>query len=215
MKKIFIILLSISTITSCISNPDEKDSIDKNENREKAKITFFENVYNESNLISQTFEIKPNRDTIITGNQGTKLRIYANTFEGISDSSETILIELKEVFSKQDFILGNLTTKSNNEILESGGMIYINATSNGNVLNISPDKEIGIIIPTTLVDEEMNIYNGIKNDSSINWINPDIVQNSNLKQMEQTYKTVWYYPRSLSNPDDLVQDKDWKKEYRK
>ena len=212
MNRYLIILLSAIILSACNSNTDDKDSEDKRVNRENAKIAFFENVFNENNLISQTFEINPNRDTLITGNKGTKLRIYANTFDGVSDSSETIVIELKEVFSKQDFIIGNLTTLSDNALLESGGMIFINATSNGNLLNINSDKEIGIIVPTTLVDEEMNIYNGIKNDSSINWVNPDIVQNSKVKNMEQTYKTVWYYPRSSSNPDELVQDEDWKEE---
>ena len=210
MNRYFIILLSALVLSSCNSKNEDTSVENVEKNREEGKITFFENVFNETNLVSQTFEINPNRDTLIVGERGTKLRIFANTFDGATDSSKNIIIELKEAFSKQDFVLGNLTTLSNNEILESGGMIYLNATSEGNPINIKPEKEIGVIIPTELADEEMSIFNGLRNDSLINWVNPTIVENSKVKTMEQAYKTVWYYPRSFENPDELVQDEDWK-----
>lgn len=212
MKKNILILSTALVLFSCAGNADNESTDYSNENREFAKAEFFENVFNEDNLVSQTFEINPTRDTLITGEQGTKLRIFAHTFEGAGDSSAAIVIELKEAYEKSDFVLGNLTTLSDNNFLESGGMIYLNATSNGNTLSVKPDKEIGVIMPTEEVDENMNIYTGVKNDSAINWINPSVVENSRVRDMERTFKTVWYYPRSTSNPNNLVQDEDWKKE---
>ena len=166
-KTILIALLLILAFSSC---KDDRNTIAKN----KAKI--FSELYNQENIESEYFNIDAKTDTTLVTKNGSKYRIYANSFElEKEDSINKIQVEIKEVFNPIDFVKGNLTTTSNNKLLSSGGMLLINAYSNDKTIKLKDGKEIGIIIPTKELDNEMLIFEGIKDSLSINWINQDSI----------------------------------------
>lgn len=98
---------------------------------------------------SKTFVINSARDTTLFGTQGTRIFIGANTFQFSNGQTvlDSITIELKEFYKKSDIILAELSTKSNGQLLETGGMLHINALANNEALNIRPNKKITVHFP--------------------------------------------------------------------
>ncbi len=124
---------------------------------------------------SQFFNINPKKDTIIIGQQGTKIVIPKNAFLDSEGNivSENIQFELSEAFKIEDMILSNLTTSSNGKLLETDGMIFTNATSNGKNLSINKKNPLYIEIPTQNRKPNMMLYDGVRDSlGNMNWINP-------------------------------------------
>jgi hypothetical protein len=121
------------------------------------------------------FTISPNSDTTIFGEQGTRLFIEKETFQFLDGTvvKDSITINLKEFYKKSDIILADLSTVSNEKILESGGMINITATSKGQQLEIKSSKRIVAHFPKLKdTNKEMNLFYSDKTatDSSVtNW----------------------------------------------
>lgn len=133
-----------------------------------------ENFYKRTALPYQLFTIASNRDTTITGAQGTKLVIKANSFVDALNQSATgqITIKLKECYTVEDMLREGLTTMANDKILESGGMIYIEARAGEKQLKLKKFEEIEMYnpLPEVMADTNMFVFYG-KNSASgnINW----------------------------------------------
>lgn len=81
-------------------------------------------------------------------------------------------MKLTEVLTTHDMIMSNIQTTSNNEILESGGMIHIEAIQDGRILCIADSNVIGAVIPSNRVVENMKLYQGEIGSGLVNWQNP-------------------------------------------
>jgi hypothetical protein len=82
---------------------------------------------------SQFFDINGNQDNVIEGEKGTIIIMPKGCFKdenGAIITSE-IKIELTEALAQSDMLLSNLNTTSNGHLMETDGMIYFNAKSNG------------------------------------------------------------------------------------
>ena len=124
---------------------------------------------------SQFFNINPKKDTIIVGLQGTKIVIPKNAFIDSKGNivSKNIEFELSEAFRIEDMIMSNLTTSSNGKLLETDGMIFTNATSGGKNLTINKKNPLYIEIPTKNKKSGMMLYYGVRDSlGNMNWINP-------------------------------------------
>jgi len=119
----------------------------------------------------QSFTIDGTKDTIIKGKSGMKLIIGANVFvDEIGNPVNNVTIELLEATNVQSFIENDLTTVSGDEILESGGMFYINATSNGKVVNIKNNEALTLSVPTSSIMGNMNMFYGTYNEEGkLDW----------------------------------------------
>lgn len=131
-------------------------------------------LFSSDDLENQEFYITSDADTTLTGKNGTVLTIEKESFVDQTGNPVTgkIKISFKECLSKLDMILGNMTTTSNGEPLESGGMIYVNATSNKEQLMIADSKSIGVSVPAQTVMENMQLFEGVKTENGIDWQNP-------------------------------------------
>ena len=172
MKKysIFTILI-LSILCSCNNAPD-KESTDDKGNRGAV----FNNVYNDDNIKSQTFTIDNSIDNIIEGDNGTKIRITKNTFVDQDGNliEGQIEIELKEALTPIDMVMGNLTTTFNDKPLQSGGMIYLNATLKSKQLHIAENKSILTSIPSDTLLADMSIFKGNRDSiNAMNWSDPE------------------------------------------
>lgn len=180
MNRLIISLLTLSVfITACGS--------DKEITKEKPnKGEIFSKVYTPDNIPSQNYMIMGNQDTVLVGESGTIIQISKNTF--INSKGETVAgeieFELKEVLTPSDMVLCNLTTTSNGQFLQSGGMIYTNATSKGENLQIAENSSIGVEIPCDSIVEGMKLYEGIKDSTGINWVNPSDLGDVELPVMD-------------------------------
>lgn len=119
------------------------------------------------NIRSQTFNINPTKENRIVGIRGGSFTIPAGAFDG----TESVVIELKEVYAPIEILAAGLTTESNGELLESGGMFYINAKRDGKVLELK--KEIKGSIPADYINDSMKLFTGeVEENENVNWIDP-------------------------------------------
>lgn len=126
-----------------------------------------EPLADQNGLESQLFMIKIDKDTTLVGEKGTIITIPKGTFKTKTNSS--IVIELIEAPTLQDMLLLNAQTSSNGKPLETGGIIYLNATENG--ISLRAKKPIEIKIPSQLIDVNMKAFIGDFNEGGImNWV---------------------------------------------
>jgi len=159
-------------------------------NLQKNKENTFENiiipdiekgkVYDPGAFIpSQYFEIDGNKDTVIVGVNGTMFAIPAGTFTDANNNAVKgkVTVELKEALDPGTIMLSGLSTFSGDQPLETGGMFYINAKSNGNDLKIG-GKGILASVPQTENKPGMMIFDGVVDkNGNIDWVNPQQPEN--------------------------------------
>src|SRR4029079_8925214 len=103
----------------------------------------------DKHIPAQTFIIDAAKDTVIETKGGIVMAIPANGFldEDGKPVNGKVDVAVKEALDPATMISGGLSTKSGNELLESGGMFLIDARKNGKVLKIDPSKGVYTEIP--------------------------------------------------------------------
>lgn len=161
MRKAILIILAFGLFVSC----NQSETKDTEPLTEEVANTAEIDYYGAFESNSQFFNVRTDKKTEVKGEQGTRIVFPKGCF---NTNEKEIKIELKECYSIPDMIKNNLSTiTTKGEILESDGMIYINATtSNGDTLDLV--KPIRVETVTRKKDSEMQIFNG-KKDKSIVW----------------------------------------------
>lgn len=114
---------------------------------------------------SQFFKINSDKDTVIIGKNGTKIFLPKQCF---NVKTEKIEIELREYLNIQDMLTNMLTTTSNSKILETYGMLYINAkTLKGEPISLN--RSYTIEFPETKKCDEIKVFYGNRNERIMNW----------------------------------------------
>jgi hypothetical protein len=129
---------------------------------------------------SQFFDIKGNQDNVVEGENGTIILMTKGSFKDANGDviTENIKVELTEALAQSDMILSNLNTTSNGKLLETDGMLYFNATSNGKQLIINTDNPIQIQMPTEKKKPNMKAYAGTRDEKgNMNWSEPQPIIN--------------------------------------
>ena len=119
-----------------------------------------------------TYNISLNRDTVLYSERGTRLVILANAFgDQKACKEETITIEYKDALNQADMVLDNLATTSNGQLLESGGMAYINAKCGKKMLRIKGTNSVFLVFPTDTIRNNMKVFSGQRNAETdpMNW----------------------------------------------
>ncbi len=131
-------------------------------------------------VASQSFAIDSKIDNVVEGENGTVVVCPKGCFKDAKGEifEGNVNIELSEALTLEEMLLSNLTTTSNGKQLETGGMIYFNATANGEQLTINKDNPIHIEIPTDEKKGGMMAYKGIRDEKgNMNWIAPKALDN--------------------------------------
>ncbi len=122
------------------------------------------------NLPTQLFTINPAKDTVIETMGGLVFAIPAGAF---LDAKDPFTLEIREALTPMDIMKGGLSTTSNGELLETGGMFYLNARNGETSLKINPDKPVYANVPTNEIRPGMQLFEGERTaDGGINWVNP-------------------------------------------
>lgn len=109
----------------------------------------------------QVFEIDPSIDNRIEAENGSKVGIPAGSFVDNSGNpiTETVKFQVTEALTLDGFIANQLVTKSGERILESGGMLKLEAyTMDGRALQLKSDKSMQLEIPTEEQKEGMELF---------------------------------------------------------
>jgi hypothetical protein len=141
------------------------------------KFSSLSQVSRRLNKRSSYFVIKNARDTVIQCKEGTLLAIPANAFVNGSDRTSTVnevKISVKEFYKMSDMLTQGLTTTSNNQLLESGGMINIQVINKKtkDTCMLKPGKTITIAMPSADLNnaDGMQLFNGMHDSTGLNWL---------------------------------------------
>ncbi|MBK9285847.1 MAG: hypothetical protein IPM51_16245 [Sphingobacteriaceae bacterium] len=150
------------------------------------------------------FVIKTNRDTILKCKEGTLLAIPAQAFlnsSTLKPITGQVKISVKEFYKISDMIMAGLSTKSYDQLLETGGMILIQGLdklSNDSCI-LSPGKNIAIAMPqsSTASVDRMQLFNGVRDNNIVNW-----VPGSSILARAQRWRSGGgFFPQSIILPD--------------
>lgn len=119
----------------------------------------------------QTFTVAGNAPIALVGKQGTRLSLPKNAFCKRNGQPVTgqIRIELREVYTKAEMLEANLHTLSDGRLLESGGMIYIAATAQGQPLKLQSGVQLEIDFGAGATQPGMGVFLGKEQDGQVNW----------------------------------------------
>jgi hypothetical protein len=149
MKKLILILVTGGFLYSC------------NEREVKQEISVKQLKTSETQRIALNLE----NDSIINGNYGTILIFPHNC---LNQDTGIVIVKLKEFYNLSEMLLENLTTTSNQRILETDGMINVTIeTITGKEVSLEKDKYFKIQMPKT--KNEMKLYYGNLKNKNINW----------------------------------------------
>ncbi len=128
--------------------------------------------YNTVKKSPQIITLNTEKDSTFVCKEGTLLTIKANSF--IDSKTEkpvggNINLKVTEFYKLSDMLLANLSTKSNDDILETAGMINIEAKKNNTLLKLKPDSPISIGFPKQKNKKRMQLFSGTYNNHDINW----------------------------------------------
>lgn len=123
----------------------------------------------------QSFTIDPTQPQTITGNQGTIIKFPKNIFQFKNGEQPNLPIEIQllECYSYKDMISQNLHTQSNNQLLETGGMIKVEAKQGDQFLELKANQSYTIQFPKEGEEAKpMEIfYRTELTDSTFTWDN--------------------------------------------
>ncbi len=123
----------------------------------------------------QEFKIDPKKGKTIEGNDGTLIIIPTDAFidEDGKLVDTQVKLELVEALKASDMVAYNLTTMNDKNMLQTGGMIYVQPYANGEKVNINPERPLYIEIPTDEYNPDMMAWKGETNEEgNINWVEP-------------------------------------------
>lgn len=145
-------------------------------------------ILSNSNLKSSFIDIEAGKAISLKSPKGAFINIQANSFDVAAGTK--VRIELKEAYSITDILLAGLATTSNGRPLQSGGMIYFNATANDK--NVEVKNAVQISLPSSSYQEGMQLFKG-GNDATapVNWTDPTPLDSSGPAQQLALGKSIF------------------------
>lgn len=124
--------------------------------------------FSNSQLEKEVYQISTNKDTIIETKDGVVFYIPENAFKTKSDVVDLVV---QTAINPEDILIAGLSTTSNGNALETGGMFYVDAFEDGKRIGLN--KELTVDVPTDEKKSNMKLYKGEKTKGGeINWITP-------------------------------------------
>ena len=160
----------LSACTSSCNNQESKKEIVIE--RVSFQKTPLDSVYSLIRPSVQSFNIEASETQKIIGENGTEVLIPANSFiDGFGKLvSGNVEIEIIEAAELTDFLTSNLQTLSNDNLLESAGMVFIDAKSKGKSLRIADGQKMSVSMPMMRTGEGFQMFIGKMDDGVLNWI---------------------------------------------
>ena len=123
---------------------------------------------------AQVFTLIPNKDTTIKCAEGTVITIKANSFVDEATGkpvTDSIRFSVAEYYKISDMLLANLSTTSNGELLETGGMLNLKATANGRSLKLKKEEVVQIKFATEQKKaDDFQLFTGsVTEQNHIDW----------------------------------------------
>ena len=160
------------------------------------------------------------KEFFIDNNTSSKLRLGKSGFIEIAENSfvyedgtpveEAIRFITKLVDNKNVAILDELTTTFNGKLLESRGMVYVNAeTKSGKTIQLAPNKSIDINLKTEVFEDNFQAFNANidRMTGTSNWLlteNPKV----DKKPIDRSITTYKYVKMSSDQQQEVKAKRD-------
>jgi len=111
----------------------------------------------------QVFKISNTKDEVLKCSGGLVIKLNANSFEfadGKGTEPAVVKIDVKECSKTSDMILADLSTTADKKLLETGGMLLIDATSGNKKLKLKDNTSLKVMFPVKDDNKDMKIFNG-------------------------------------------------------
>jgi len=168
-----VLTTAVAAVLSCGS--ENKKAVAEKEEIKEERILFSDKG-TDSLLVSlrdspATFAISNTTDTAISCKSGVTVHVPANVFVDENNKPVgNVDIEVLEAISPSDFLFNGLQTTSNGEILQSGGMFFINAQSNGKPVSLKSEESLIVQVPAKMRIGGMGVFYGNYSDNGeLNW----------------------------------------------
>lgn len=107
-------------------------------------------LYAQFTKAPQVFAVNTEADTVLICAEGTRVAVPAGAFVDSATSQPItgpVEVRVQEYLLLADIVLNNLSTTSGDRLLETGGMLNIEATANGRPLALRPGEALGLALP--------------------------------------------------------------------
>ncbi len=129
-----------------------------------------------SNLKQQLYTINNECLNHLVGEYGTEVAIQPGAFvdENGNPIEGPVTIELREALTMEDILMANLhTMTAKGRVLESDGMIYLDARANGKEVDLRDDESVEIRIPSADRKNQMSLFTGVDDSTgNVKWVMP-------------------------------------------
>jgi hypothetical protein len=117
----------------------------------------------------QEFTISHKKDTILKCKNGTQIHIKKNSFK-LRNKRRGVTIRVQEFYAKDSFVKNKLTTlTTDSQILESKGMIKIEAFQIDAKIELDKKKSIGILYRDRVINDSTMLFNGVHQNQNMVW----------------------------------------------
>ncbi len=157
--------------------------------------------------VKQNFEINPGKEVMIEGEEGVKILIPEGAFTRSDGSpvTENVEVSLVEALAIQDYLAYGLATRSGKELLETGGMLKLEAkTLSGEEVIIDGSNPIVVSVPATNRMDGMELFTS--SSDGADWI-PVGQKLESKASLELPPRPVFRY-KDLPYPEFIPDEKD-------
>lgn len=157
-------------------------SLDDDSKKQNRRVTIEAVGYNYSNVHEMVTQVEledndshtidQRMESIIELKKGTEVNIPIHAFchmDGTPLESQKVDLLFKEAFSYADMVDERLFTQTEDQWLETGGMIYIEASQNGVPLKLQDGKSIALLFPEQEMKDGMELFTGNEDEDGIIW----------------------------------------------
>jgi hypothetical protein len=143
----------------------------------------------------QAFTFAADRDTVLVCEAGTRLHFKAHSLvtKAGTPPQGKVALRVREYYDLADMVLGNLNTTSHGALLESAGMLQIEASASGEPLGLHPRRPLAIEMPTKQAAKPgMQVFYSQDHEQGTNW------------QVARKGAQVWAPPARRARPATIL-----------
>lgn len=157
-------------------------AVDQNSLRLNRRVTVKAIIYNYDSVndfvsqlaldVPDSILVDQDKEQKISLSKGTIVKFPAHAFcneDGSPLLHNEVEMVFKEAFDYTKMFDERLATQTADQILETGGMIYMEATQDGVPLRLKEGKEIELIFPEQELKEGMELFTGVETDEGVIW----------------------------------------------
>lgn len=170
----------IAQLSPTATAPTHQPAVSKPERTTTRKATHttpksepFARLYRALEKPSERFSVPATKDTTIVCAEGTTVKVKAGSFVSARTGEPVtgdVEIEVKEFYRTSDIMRANLTTTSGGRMLETGGMLYIGASHDGEECRLKESSPIELGFPYEAAREPgMQLFTGEWGENGVEW----------------------------------------------